>query len=75
MKRWNEHITILQPLMNEWIWAFIKLLTSQKRDIDAMGLLMEEHSLPKNSNLKIKADPCLGLTSNEETFFVTCGCN
>ena len=55
MKRQNENITILQPLMNELIWAFIKLLTSQKRDIGITGLLMEEHSLPKNSNLKIKS--------------------
>lgn len=50
--------------MSEWIRAFIKLLTSQKRDTDIMGLLMEEHCLPKNSNLKIKASPCLGLISN-----------
>lgn len=56
--------------MNEWIWAFIKLLTSQKRDIDIMGLLIKEYSLPKISNLQIKANPCLGLISDEKTFFI-----
>ena len=44
-----------QHSMSEWTWGFIKLLTSQKRDVDMMGLLVKEHSLPKNTNLKIKS--------------------
>ena len=64
-----------QHAMNEWTWVFIKLLTSQKRDIDMMGLLVKEHSLPKNPNLKIKSRSYLDLISNEETLFVTFGCN
>ena len=44
-----------QHSMSEWTWVFIELLTSQNRDIDMMGLLVKEHSLPKNPNLKIKS--------------------
>lgn len=52
--------------MNEWIGAFVKLLTSPKRDIDIMGLLTEEHSLPKNSNLRVESKSLFGPDLSEE---------